>query len=230
MTALGSLLATVPEPFIGPIAAALSLVVATVVWRFGRWTLLLAALYGVPPLVISFALLIFALIYPDSFLQFVPLVLVLGVGSLVSLTAGTKAFLSYRRGDPAILSTPTAGWWLRTTVVAVVALSVASAVLAFTGRSTVAADVAVGATEISLRFPDIEPATLEVGVGDTVRLVVRNDDWALHTFTMSGLDVDYPMRPRSSRLVEFTPTAAGEYRYFCRVLGHNRMKGTLVVR
>ena len=135
--ALGSLLGTVPEPFIGPIATAFSLIVAGVVWRFGRWTLLLAALYGVPPLVISSALLIFALIYPDSFLQFVPLVLVLGVGSLVSLVAGVKAFASYRRGDPAPLSTHTARWWLRATVVAVVALSVASAALAFTGRSTV---------------------------------------------------------------------------------------------
>ena len=98
------------------------------------------------------------------------------------------------------------------------------------GRSTVDAGAAVGATEVSLRFPDIEPSALEVEVGHTVRLVVRNDDWALHTFTMDGLDVDYPMRPRSSRLVEFTPTEAGEYRYFCRVLGHDRMKGTLVVR
>ena len=228
--ALGSLLATVPEPFIGPIAAALSLVVAGVVWRFGRWTLLLAALYGVPPLVISSALLIFALIYPDSFLQFVPLVLVLGIGSLVSLVAGIKAFASYRRGDPAPRSTQTARWLPRAIVVAVVALTVASAVLALTGRSTVAAGAAIGATEVSLRFPDIEPAGLEVDVGQTVRLVVRNDDWALHTFTMDGLDVDYPMRPRSSRLVEFTPTQTGEYRYFCRVLGHDRMEGTLLVR
>ena len=228
--ALGSLLATVPEPFIGPVAALLSLAVAALVWRFGRWTILLGALYAIPPLIMSAALFVLALIYPDSFLQFVPLVLVLGIGSLVSLVAGIKAFASYRRGNPAPLSTHTERWWLRATVVAVVALSVASAALAFTGRSTVDTSAAVGATEIVLKFPDIEPGALEVEVGQTVRLVVKNDDWALHTFTMDGQDVDYPMRPRSSRLVEFTPTEAGEYRYFCRVLGHDRMEGTLLVR
>lgn len=90
MIALGSLLATVPEPFIGPLATALSLLVATVVRRFGRWTLLLSALYGLPPLIISVALLSFTLIHPDSFLQFLPLLLLLGIGSLMSLIAGTR--------------------------------------------------------------------------------------------------------------------------------------------
>ena len=56
--ALGSLLATVPEPFIGPAATLLSLTVAAVVWKIGRWTLLLGALYAVPPLIISTALFV----------------------------------------------------------------------------------------------------------------------------------------------------------------------------
>ena len=228
--ALGSLLATVPEPFIGPPATALSLLLATVVWRFGRWTLLLSALYGLPPLIISVALLTFTFIHLDSFLQFMPLLLVLGIGSLISLIAGTKAFAGYRRRHAAPVSPETARWWLRTAVVAVVALTIASAVLAFAGRTTVASDASAGATEITLKFPNIEPSAVEAGVGQTVRLLVRNSDWGLHTFTMAGLDVDYAMRPRSSRLIEFTPTEAGEYRYFCRVLGHDAMKGTLLVR
>ena len=228
--ALGSLLATVPEPFIGPIAMALSLAVGGVVWKVGRWSLLLAAVFALPPLIISAALMVFTIIHPSSFLQFMPLLLVLGIGSLISLTAGTKAFAGYRRGNVALLSAETARRWLRAAVVAVVVLSMASAVLAFAGRSTVAAGAAAGATEIVLQFPDIQPSAVEVGVGQTVRLVVKNDDWALHTFTIAGLDVDYAMRPRSSRLIEFAPTEAGEYRYFCRVLGHDAMKGTLLVR
>lgn len=228
--ALGSLLATVPEPFIGSPATALSLLVAAVVWRFGRWTLLLSALYGLPPLIISVALLSFTFIHLDSFLQFLPLLLVLGIGSLISLVAGTRAFAAYRRGHAAPASPETARRWLRAAVAAVVVLSVASAVLAFAGRSTVAAGAAAGATEITLQFPNIEPSAVEVGVGHTVQLLVRNDDWGLHTFTMDELDVDYAMRPRGSRLIEFTPTEAGEYRYFCRVLGHDAMEGTLLVR
>ena len=227
---LGSLLATVPEPFIGPPATALSLLVAAVVWRFGRWTLLLSALYALPPLIISVALLSFTFIHLDSFLQFIPLLLVLGIGSLMSLIAGTRGFANYRRGRAAPVSPETARRWLRTALAAVVVLSIASAALASAGRSTVAAGAAAGATEIVLQFPNIEPSAIEVGVGQTVRLLVRNDDWGLHTFTMAGLDVDYAMRPRGSRLIEFTPTEAGEYRYFCRVLGHDAMKGTLLVR
>jgi plastocyanin len=208
---------------------ALSLAVAAVVWRFGRWTLLLSALYGLPPLIVSVALLSLAVIYPDSFLEFVPLLLVMGIGSLMSLVAGTRAFASYRRGHAAPVFPKTARWWLRTAAVAVVALSTASAVLAFAGRSTVAPDASVGAADITLRSLKIEPGTVEVDAGETVRLLVRNDDWSLHTFTIAGLDVDYTMRPRSSRLIEFTPTEAGEYRYFCRVLGHGAMEGTLFV-
>ena len=79
--ALGSLLAKV-----------LSLVVATVVWRFGRWTLLLSALYGLPPLIICVVLLSFTFMHLDSFLQFLPVLLVLGIGSLTSLIAGTRGF------------------------------------------------------------------------------------------------------------------------------------------
>ena len=88
--ALGSLLATVPEPFIGPVAALLSLAVAALVWRFGRWTILLGALYAIPPLIMSAALFVLALIYPDSFLQFVPLVLVLGIGSRCRSWPGSR--------------------------------------------------------------------------------------------------------------------------------------------
>ena len=122
MIALGSLLATVPEPFIWPPAAALSLLVATVVWTF--WVLDAAAVGAVrtTALIISVALLSFTVIYPDSFLQFVPLLPVLGIGSLISLIAGTRAFASYRRGHAALVSPKMARWWLRTAVVAVSAL------------------------------------------------------------------------------------------------------------
>ena len=40
----------------------------------------------------------------------------------------------------------------------------------------------------------------------------------------------HAMRPRSSRVTEFTPTEAGEYAYFCRILVYGDMKGTFVVR
>ena len=228
--ALGSLLATVPEPFVGPIATALSLVVAGVVWIFGRWSLLLAAVFALPPLIISSALLVFTIMHPISFLQFVPILLVLGVGASVSLFAGTRAFAGYRRSDEVRAPSLTTRRWLRSALLAAALLSVASAVLAFTERTSAPAEATALAEEIALEFPEIEPARLEVPVGEAVRLVVRNNDFGLHTFTVEGLDVDYAMRPRSSRLIEFTPTAAGEYTYFCRVLGHGKMRGILSVK
>ena len=229
VVALGSLLSTVPEPFVGPIATALSLIVAGIVWRFGRWTFLLGAVYAIPALVVGVALVAVAFVYPASFLQFVPTLLVLAFGAAIALVAGIKAFRGYRRADWAQVGSR-AGGWLRLAAVAVVGLSVASAVLAFTERTGAPAEAAALAEEVVLAFPAIEPAQLEVRAGEVLSLVVRNDDFALHTFTVEGLDVDYAMRPRSSRLIEFTPTEPGEYRYFCRVLGHGSMRGTLIVR
>ena len=106
----------------------------------------------------------------------------------------------------------------------------ASGVLAFTERTSASVEAVGSASEVRLAYPTIEPARLEVQTGETVRLVVKNEDWGLHTFTVDGQDVDYGIRPRSSRVIEFAPTAVGEYTYFCRVLGHGKMKGTLVVR
>ncbi len=229
VVASGSLLSMVPEPFIGPIATALSLIVAGVVWRFGRWTYLLAAVYAFPALVVGVALVAVAFVYPDTFLQFVPTLLVLAVGAAITFVAGIRAFRGYRRGDSAQAG-PRAGGWLRLAAVAVVGLSVASGVLTFTERSTVAADAAAAVSEIVIKDLKFQPGTIEVRVGETVQLLVRNDDWGLHTFAIEGLDVDHAMRPRSSRRIEFTPTEAGEHRYFCRVLGHGSMNGTLIVR
>ncbi len=228
--ALGSLFSTVPEPPVGAIALVASLVVAGLVWKFGRWALALGAVFGLPPLAISVALLIVAIIHPSSFLEFVPMVLLLGMGGLIAVVGGVTTFVQHRRGTTRIAATPGEQWEFRAIAVVVVALTLVSGIVAITTRTTVSADGRTGAKEVLLENLKITPSQMEIEAGEPAKLVIRNDAWNLHTFTIIGIDADYSMRPRSERLVKLPPLEAGTYTYICRVPGHEDMKGTLVVR
>lgn len=109
--------------------------------------------------------------------------------------------------------------------------------------------------------PDLtySSSTLSVRAGQPVALVLKNEDTVqLHDFTimeipardvhggnaaaagdahagmdMGGMkpDVHVSVDPGKAGRVEFTPTAQGQYEYFCTVPGHKDagMKGTLTV-
>ena len=228
--ALGSLFSTVPEPPVGAVALVASLIVARVVWKFGRWALALGMAFGLPPMIIASLLLAKAIIHPSSFLEFVPTVLLLGIGGLMSVSGGTVALLQHRRGTARTAARLKERWGLRAAVLIIVALSLVSGIVAITTYTSVSAEARIGATEVLLENLRITPSLIEIEAGEPAKLIVRNDAWNLHTFTIIGADVDYSMRPRSERLVELPPLEAGTYIYLCRVPGHGDMRGTLIVR
>ena len=69
-----------------------------------------------------------------------------------------------------------------------------------------------------------------------MRLVVKNDDPALHTFTLPEAGVDVSIPPGSEKLVEFKAPAAGSYLWYCiphsdaGPIGRTGMVGVLVVQ
>lgn len=92
--------------------------------------------------------------------------------------------------------------------------------------------------QISIRSNDqmrFQPATLTVRVNTPVRLTLDNSGGALvHDWTidnMGGQKVQARAQPRQRATVEFTPTTAGAFQFYCEEPGHREagMVGTLTV-
>ena len=101
-----------------------------------------------------------------------------------------------------------------------------------------------------------QPSTFEVTAGEPVRLMLRNSDSVDHDFSIMEIPLmsmggtaepmaghkmgDVAVAPQlhmaatmnTSNSIEFTPTKAGTYEFFCTVPGHKEagMVGTMIVR
>jgi plastocyanin len=84
-----------------------------------------------------------------------------------------------------------------------------------------AGDVTVAIAEFAF------PERLEVAAGEAA-FHITNQDPVAHTFTVEGADVDAVV-PTGASVRVTGDLAPGEYRYVCRVSGHDFMAGTLVV-
>jgi uncharacterized cupredoxin-like copper-binding protein len=119
------------------------------------------------------------------------------------------------------------------------------------------AETATGPQEVTLVATDIafDQERIEVIAGQPVALNLRNDGVLEHDFSITHIPAEMPAddhaeddghdmghmeeqpelhtaaMPGASSTFTFTPTAPGEYTYFCSVPGHREagMDGTLVV-
>jgi hypothetical protein len=85
-----------------------------------------------------------------------------------------------------------------------------------------------GRVVISMRNNRFNTAQLNSRSG-WVKLVVANPDLFWHTFTVPDLDIDIAVPVGSVREADAN-LPVGRYQYVCRVPGHGRMLGVLVVR
>lgn len=92
--------------------------------------------------------------------------------------------------------------------------------------------------QISIKSSDqmrFEPAAMTARVNTPVRLTLDNSGAALvHDWTVDNLDgktVQVKAQPRQRASVEFTPTTAGTFQFYCAEPGHKEagMVGTLTV-
>lgn len=190
------------------------LLVAAAVWRIGRWTLVLAA-------VLSFALLAligpfspFSLSHPESAGDFIPILLLLA-GALLGLVGSIVAIVQWRRGTLRASATSAERMGLGVVLGVVALAAVLSLVLTLTSRAPVSAEARAGATGVQIKNLEFAPNSLEVRTGDTVRLVLKNDDSTLHTFTLPQTKVDVSVPPGGEKVVEFKAPAAGVYQWYC---------------
>jgi plastocyanin len=77
------------------------------------------------------------------------------------------------------------------------------------------AEAKANALSVEIKSFDFNPNRIQARAGTTVRLVVKNNDPTLHTFTLPQAGVDVSVPPGSERLVEFQAPAPGEYRWYC---------------
>lgn len=151
----------------------------------------------------------FGLASPDSFLDFVPGVLVLP-GVLLALAAGITSIRSARKARPV-------GAGERKVVTAVVVvlglLAVVSALLTVTGRNTVPAAEAAEA-DLVVDMEDFEFDKPAYAADGETTVLIKNSDPFVHTFTVDALGIDVELGPLSEELVTL-PDEAGTYILFC---------------
>ena len=152
---------------------------------------------------------IFGLFAPNSFFDFVPGLLVIP-GAIIAIVGCVAGLVARNRGKAD--ATPADGErkTIRTVLAIVGVLAVGSAVFTFVGKETVDtadADTTIALTDFEF---DKESYTFDGGT----KILVRNDDPFLHSFTIDELDVDEVISPGSEVLVEI-PDEPGDYVLYC---------------
>ena len=82
---------------------------------------------------------------------------------------------------------------------------------------------------VEMRNSYLAPDQLETPVGETARIVVKNNDFFVHTFEIEELGVKHTILPFSELLVELRPTNTGDFTYRSEAPMTGDMEGTLVV-
>ena len=210
------------------IAIVLSVVFAGLMWRFGKWALVVAALWGLVNLGMWGPGVILALNYPHSFFNFV-LPLLLTVGALLAVVGATVAFVQQRRGTTRTAATRAERRTIGAIAVVLLGLVILSGILHLTGRTTVSTAAEAGATVVEMKNSYLAPDRLEIPVGETLRLVVKNNGFFVHTFEIDELGVKHTVPPFSELLIELQPTNTGEFTFRSEAPMTGDMEGTLVV-
>ena len=172
--------------------------------------------------------MVLSLSYPNSFFDFV-LPLLLTVGALLALVGAIVAFVQQRRGTARRVSIRRERWTFAAITVALLVLVILSGTLHIAGLTSVSAEVEAGAMVVEMRNSYLAPDRLEIPLGETTRIVVRNDDFFVHTFEIDDLGVEHTVLPFSELLIELRPSNTDEFTYRSEAPMTGDMEGTLVV-
>jgi plastocyanin len=203
-------------------------------WKVGRWGFIVASLLALALLALFAPFLPFVLAHPEGGADFIVVALFLA-GSLLAVLGSVASVVQWRRRTAAAGATPRQRLALKAALGVTLAVVLASVALSALARTSLAADVRAGAVPVSIKHFAYSHDPLRVAAGDTVRLAVRNDDTALHTFTLAEAGLDVAIPPGAERLVEFQAPAAGTYTWYCvphsahTEDGRQGMVGTLIV-
>lgn len=193
------------------------LLVAAALWHVGPRAALAGVVAGFGLLAAAALLAPDALAHPDSFFDFFPLASML-FGAALTVVGSAASAMRHRGATVRVGGgwTPAERAMAVASVAALFVLGGVSAVLTVTGQHTVSALDRFAAQSVAMVGFEFAPAALTVRAGEEAHFVVRNDDLALHTFTVDELAVDVIVKPRREALLRFTPEDPGVYQLYCR--------------
>lgn len=233
---LVAILVLSPSDVIFPIFLIVPGVIAAGALRYiRRWGLLIAALLSAFGIFAFLADAGLVLTSPEAFFDFMLTLCVLcGLG--ITFVASLVGFIQYFRGSVSDETSPSITWALRGVAAAVAVASLVSLVLTvMNATQSVSAQDRQGALELTAKDNEWSVDMLEATGGQPIRLLIKNDDPILHTFTIEegsrGVDVDERLGAWSEQVVELGALEPGVYGFICRVEGHEEdMTGVLTVR
>ena len=201
------------EPFLVVFASILAvptLVAVVLARRYGRWAVLGAAIWATANMLLHSYNIVSALSHVGSFFDF-GVALQITLSLIVAAVAGCVAFVQHRKGNARLSASSNESTALTVLVVVTVALMSVSGVMHLTGRESVSAEDLAGSTLVSMKNSEFEPVNVQVASGRSARLVVKNGDLGVHTFTTDELAVDVTVLGGSEKLVELPSSAKGTY-------------------
>jgi plastocyanin len=213
----------------------IGLLIAGALLRFGAWAQVLAGLLALALFLLVVPFSIFDLQHPESAGDFVPIVLLI-VGSVFGLVGSVVSLIQRWRHTLRVRATPAEALAVKAILAALALLALVSLGLTAVSRTSLSAESKANAVSVEITSFDFNPNRVVVKTGETVRLVVTNNDPTLHTFTLPKAGVDVSVPPGSEKLVEFKAPAPGEYRWYCiphsdpGPNGRTGMVGLLVVQ
>jgi uncharacterized cupredoxin-like copper-binding protein len=156
---------------------------------------------------------------PYSFFDFTATIVGI-TGCLVLLLASVVGLIESFRGSPRVSAKAWELTAIRGVVAVLAVVAVSSAVATLFNLGSVSAADRAGATIVTAKHTDWDIDVIDVTLGQPTKIVVRNDDPMLHTFTIHDLDIDLKLGPYSEELIVIEPERAGIYGFICRVTGH----------
>lgn len=211
------------------IVAGIVLAFAVPVFFWHPWGLAVGGIGGIVSLMFAADGLSENLSSPDSFMDFAYRLVFCGAATILILWGSVGGLVQHfrsRTGQPAPAVVPKLVFGL---LVVVASLSFASVVLTFMNRDTVSAADREGAVTLRARFWKFDTARLAIPREGTTKILVRNRDAVVHTFTVPALGIDVKVGPRGEKLAVFDSPAPGTYEFVCTITGHDSMVGALVV-
>jgi plastocyanin len=193
--------------FLGALAA-IALVAALLVWRFGWWAKALGIVAGLMSAMALFWTA-FGLGSPQSFFDIMPAVLVIP-GALIGAGSCIAAIVAGRRGHRTSGPQGGEGRGIAIALAVVAIAAVVSGALTFLGRSS-ADPAGAGATVVMSGF-EFDRDAYALRPGSTV--FVRNDDPFMHDFTVDALGISVKTSP-GDRVLVTIPDKPGTYVLYC---------------